>query len=85
MPAVGVMLVLACSLAADDGATSQKATVPTPRIESVVMSPGQPQEKDPAVIWYDDFDGPAKTYGEASGAPDARHSQRDWQNPERRH
>ncbi len=31
-----------------------------PRIDSVVMHPEQPQERDPAVIWYDDFDGPEK-------------------------
>jgi hypothetical protein len=32
----------------------------TPRIDSVVMSRPQPHESDPAVIWYDDFDGPVK-------------------------
>ena len=38
-----------------------------PRIDSVVMSPKQPQETDPATIWYDDFNGPVKTYTESSG------------------
>jgi hypothetical protein len=29
----------------------------TPRIESVVLAPVQPHARNPAVIWYDDFDG----------------------------
>ena len=42
-----------------------------PRIESVVMLPKQPHEADPNVIWYDDFDGPAKAYTESTGGLDA--------------
>lgn len=38
----------------------------TPRIDSVVMLSVQPHEDDPNVIWYDDFDGPPKKYGEGS-------------------
>jgi hypothetical protein len=49
------------------------ATLPeTPRIDSVVMSRPQPRESDPAVIWYDDFDGPVKPYTESQGELDAR-------------
>ena len=49
------------------------ATLPeTPRIDSVVMSRSQPRESDPAVIWYDDFDGPVKPYTESQGELDAR-------------
>ena len=44
----------------------------TPRIDSVVMSKPQPHESDPAVIWYDDFDGPAKPYTESEGGLDAQ-------------
>jgi hypothetical protein len=44
----------------------------TPRIESVVMSQPQPHESDSAVIWYDDFDGPAKAYTESQGELDSR-------------
>ena len=44
----------------------------TPRIESVVPLATQPHEKDPAVIWYDDFDGPVKRYTESSGGLDER-------------
>jgi hypothetical protein len=44
----------------------------TPRIDSVVMSRPQPHELDPAVIWYDDFDGPVKPYTESQGELDAR-------------
>lgn len=41
-----------------------------PRIDSVVISPSQPIEDDPAVIWYDDFDGPPKNYTESQGGLD---------------
>jgi len=47
---------------------------PVPRIESVVPSPRQPQETDPATIWYDDFNGPEKAYTESSGGPDEKES-----------
>ena len=45
-----------------------------PRIESVVPAPRQPHQDHPTVIWYDDFDGPDKDYGEASGDLDAAES-----------
>ena len=38
-----------------------------PRIDSVVPAPSQPYSSDPAVIWYDDFDGPEKPYTESDG------------------
>ena len=41
-----------------------------PRIDSVVMAPTSPLETDPAVIWYDDFDGPKKPYTESQGSVD---------------
>ncbi|MBN2476633.1 MAG: hypothetical protein JXB62_18630 [Pirellulales bacterium] len=41
-----------------------------PRIDSVVMSPDQPQQSDQAVVWYDDFDGPEKPYTESQGELD---------------
>ncbi len=44
----------------------------TPRIDSVVMTRPQPHESDPAVIWYDDFDGPVKRYTESQGEVDAK-------------
>jgi hypothetical protein len=44
----------------------------TPRIDSVVISRPQPHESDPAVIWYDDFDGPVKPYTESQGELDAK-------------
>ena len=43
-----------------------------PRINCVVMSRPQPHESDPAVIWYDDFDGPVKAYSESQGELDAK-------------
>jgi hypothetical protein len=52
----------------DDGCAE---TLPeTPRIDSVVMAPTSPLETDPAVIWYDDFDGPKKPYTESQGGID---------------
>jgi hypothetical protein len=42
----------------------------TPRIDSVIMSRPQPHASDPAVIWYDDFDGQAKPYAESEGGLD---------------
>jgi hypothetical protein len=44
----------------------------SPRIDCVIMSRPQPHESDPAVIWYDDFDGPAKPYTEAEGELDTK-------------
>jgi hypothetical protein len=48
--------------------------VEVPRIESIVPLAHQPQENDPATIWYDDFNGPDKSYPEASGALDRHES-----------
>ena len=67
--------ILLSALLAGAGAPAPAADDPaprTPRIESVVPLPAQPQEKDPAVIWYDDFSGPAKGYTESSGGLDAK-------------
>ncbi len=41
-----------------------------PRVNSVSMAARQPQADDPATIWYDDFDGGAKAYGESEGELD---------------
>lgn len=42
------------------------------RIDSVAPSPNQPQAGDPATIWFDDFDGPEKSYTETEGELDDR-------------
>jgi len=60
-----VFCVWAAAAAANDAASA-------PRIDSVILSKPQPHESDPAVIWYDDFDGPAKSYTESDGGLDAR-------------
>jgi hypothetical protein len=54
-------------------ATSALAATPpeVPHVEYVVPCPRQPQEGDPATIWYDDFNGPEKAYTESSGGLDA--------------
>ncbi len=41
-----------------------------PHIESVVPLPVQPQSKDPATIWFDDFDGKPKSYAEGKSPLD---------------
>jgi hypothetical protein len=42
------------------------------RIDSVVPLASQPQAAGPALIWYDDFDGPVKPYTETTGTNDDR-------------
>ncbi len=43
----------------------------SPRIDCVIPLPEQPQAKDPATIWYDDFDGIEKPYAESKGPLDS--------------
>jgi len=62
-----VLLLPACAALA-----AESAAPDAPRIESVVMSPKQPHQADPATIWYDDFSGPDKTYTESSGGIDTQ-------------
>ncbi|HZS95529.1 MAG TPA: hypothetical protein VFA40_02015, partial [Terriglobales bacterium] len=50
------------------------ADAPPLHIESIVPSLHQPQENDPAIIWYDDFNGPEKPYGEKQGELDSAES-----------
>jgi len=45
-----------------------------PRIDSVLMLRPDPLASDPAVIWCDDFDGPAKAYTESEGPVDSNES-----------
>lgn len=50
---------------------SQEEVLPeTPRIDSLVALQTSPLETDPAVIWYDDFNGPPKLYTESQGKID---------------
>lgn len=42
------------------------------RVDSVVPLPSRPGGDDPAVIWFDDFDGPEKEYEETEGELDDR-------------
>lgn len=66
-------LIAAGAALAALAAAAGGADVPeTPRIDSVVPLGAQPHEKDPAVIWHDDFAGPAKRYTESSGGLDER-------------
>lgn len=52
-----------------------RAVAQTPlRIESVVPLEKQPHESDPATIWYDDFNGTEKPYGEREGELDSAES-----------
>jgi hypothetical protein len=63
---------LAVGLAALAGAAAGRAgeKPETPRIDCVVPSDEQPHEKDPATIWYDDFDGGPKAYAEGKSPLD---------------
>lgn len=63
---VARLCVVGC-LAGFAAAALAAETPETPRIDSVVMASPQPQESDPAVIRYDDFNGPAKAYTESEG------------------
>jgi hypothetical protein len=66
-----LLLIAAVSLAWLALPTSAAAPA-VPRIDSVVPSRPQPHQSDPAVIWYDDFDGPEKLYSESQGGLDDR-------------
>ena len=50
-----------------------------PRIESVVLAPTQPHERDASVIWHDNFDGPDSTQAKylepKVGSPNAKRSE----------
>lgn len=46
----------------------------TPRIDSLITLESSPLETNPAVIWYDDFDGPEKRYTESQGRIDTSQS-----------
>jgi hypothetical protein len=59
---LGVIVIIAIVAQAD----------PPLRIDSVMPLPVQPHTADPAVIWFDDFDGPEKPYTESSGGLDDR-------------
>src|SRR3954453_19491162 len=48
------LTLVSCVLALTVASSARAAG---PRIESIVPAPHQPFEKDPAVIWYDNFDG----------------------------
>jgi hypothetical protein len=60
------LAVLACA-AARSGERPE-----VPRIDCVVPAPEQPHAKDPATIWFDDFDGPAKPYAEGKSPLDEK-------------
>jgi len=64
---------------ADTIALANAVPAETPRIESIVLAPVQPHINNPAVIWYDNFDGPdavqAKYLEPKVGSPDAKRSQ----------
>ena len=66
-----LVLLVGCGCLAVQAATASESPE-TPRIDSVVLSRPQPHESDPAVIWYDDFDGPVKPYTESEGELDAK-------------
>ncbi len=72
--AISGVLILFVSLLSLPTLAAEPREAQTPRIECVVPLPHQPQESDSATIWYDDFNGPDKPYGEASGKLDDHES-----------
>lgn len=68
------VLMLFVLLVCPPARAAEPTDAQTPRIECVVPLAHQPQENDPATIWYDDFNGTEKSYGEASGKLDDRES-----------
>ena len=64
------LVSLALTLEANTAA-AQETKPEIPRIESVATVEIQPHESDTAVIWFDDFDGPVKSYTESSGELDS--------------
>jgi len=71
-PGGSILLILLSAVASGDWAQTDAPEIP--RIESVRMLEKQPLESDPAVIWYDDFNGPEKDYTESSGGLDSANS-----------
>jgi len=67
-----LVVLVACWTA--PGAAQASPEAAALRVESVVPLPQQPQEIDKAIIWYDDFNGPEKEYGEAEGKLDPAES-----------
>jgi hypothetical protein len=58
-------------VAAEKPKKPKKSAKPeTPRIDCVIPLPEQPHAKDPATIWYDDFDGKPKPYAEGKSPLD---------------
>ncbi|HLY11815.1 MAG TPA: fibronectin type III domain-containing protein [Planctomycetota bacterium] len=61
--------------------TSAQEKAESPRVESVVPAAKQPHAGNPAVIWYDSFDGPESTqlqyFEYQSGTPGAKRSDQE--------
>ncbi|HUU26428.1 MAG TPA: FlgD immunoglobulin-like domain containing protein [archaeon] len=70
IPGLALLIVISLGIKAVSD-TLQDESPEVPRIDSVSMLGTQPQETDPALIWYDDFDGPEKHYTESSGELDS--------------
>ncbi len=64
------IILVACGLALRASLVGAQDISYSPRIESVVPLPAQPQQDDKATIWYDDFDAGEKAYTESSGGLD---------------
>jgi hypothetical protein len=66
------VLAFGIGIAVNFGTVIAQGGIPpeTPRIDSLAMLKTSPLKTDPAVIWYDDFDGPPKPYTESQGKID---------------
>jgi hypothetical protein len=72
------VLVLAAGIPARSGASDEEEI---PRVESVVPAATQPHEGNPAVIWYDSFDGPESVQEQyleyQKGSPGSRRTEQE--------
>ncbi len=67
----GVLGFMSAVAAAETAKTPETPEKPeTPRIDCVIPLPEQPHARDPATIWYDDFDGKLKSYAEGNSPLD---------------
>jgi len=63
-PCLIMMQLFVMGVLAWTSAAQESGRPDTPRIDCVVPLAQQPHAEDPTTIWYDDFDGQAKSYAE---------------------
>lgn len=69
-----VAIGLACFLTLLPVRSADNETLESPRIDYVVPAKEQPEKRAEATIWYDDFNGPPKSYAEGGKSLDESQS-----------